>query len=102
MIETKIEELMLTDRSYNALRKAGITTVNQLIAIDFDSLHSIKGVGSKSISEICFMCARHFASNINLNFGERSSEIERRERMKKQAREYIKISRMIRDFDVDI
>ena len=52
----KIDELELTVRSHNGLSNAGITTVEQLLDLDWKRLRNIKDVGKKSISEIVWAC----------------------------------------------
>ena len=48
-----IDELMLSVRSYNALRRAGINTVGDLIeCLNSAGLSSIRNLGKKSICEI--------------------------------------------------
>ena len=50
---TKIEDMILSARSYNALRRAGITTISQLIdVINRGNLKGIKNLGVKSYREI--------------------------------------------------
>ena len=51
-----IDDLELTIRSSNALKNAGITTVEQLVNLDFSELSAIKNAGEKSITEICWAC----------------------------------------------
>ncbi|WP_461205031.1 DNA-directed RNA polymerase subunit alpha C-terminal domain-containing protein [Clostridium sp. DL1XJH146] len=47
-----IEELDLSPRSYNALKRAKIQRVKQLIELDYEKLISIRNMGKKSVSEI--------------------------------------------------
>ncbi len=49
---TPLESLQLQNRAYNALRRGGISTVEQLLALDEDSLLKIQGLGSKTLSEV--------------------------------------------------
>jgi DNA-directed RNA polymerase subunit alpha len=48
----KVEELDLTVRSFNCLKKAGIETVGQLSEMRYDELLKIKNLGRKSLEEI--------------------------------------------------
>lgn len=48
----KIEELDLTVRSYNCLKKAGIETLGQLGSFGLQDLLKIKNLGRKSLTEI--------------------------------------------------
>ena len=47
-----IGEIGLSVRSYNALRRAGIETVGQLLECNEESLLQIRNLGRKSIDEI--------------------------------------------------
>lgn len=49
---TPLESLQLQNRAYNALRRGGISTVEQLLAMDEDSLLKIQGLGAKTLSEV--------------------------------------------------
>ena len=52
ILETKIEELDLTVRSFNCLKKAGIEEVGQLARLSMNDLLKIKNLGRKSLDEI--------------------------------------------------
>ena len=52
MLSMKIEELDLTVRSFNCLKKAEISTVGELAALNYQDLLKIKNLGKKSLSEI--------------------------------------------------
>ena len=47
-----IEELDLTVRSYNCLKREGSNTVSELIALSEDQLMNIRNFGSKSVDEV--------------------------------------------------
>ena len=47
-----IEELDFSVRTYNCLRRAGITTVSQLKQMTIEDLKKVRNLGSKSIDEI--------------------------------------------------
>ena len=49
---TPIEELDLSLRSYNCLKRAGIGSVDQLLEMNEDDLRKIRNLGNKSIAEI--------------------------------------------------
>ena len=49
---TPLESLQLQNRAYNALRRGGISTVEQLLSMDEDSLLKIQGLGAKTLSEV--------------------------------------------------
>ena len=50
--DVKIEELDLTVRSYNCLKKASIDTIGQLAKMSANDLMKIKNLGKKSYDEI--------------------------------------------------
>lgn len=47
-----IEELNLTQRSYNCLKREGIHTVGELVSRSENDLLNIRNFGSKSIDEV--------------------------------------------------
>lgn len=51
-LNIKIEELDLTVRSFNCLKKAGIEEVGQLSKLSMNELLKIKNLGRKSLDEI--------------------------------------------------
>jgi DNA-directed RNA polymerase subunit alpha len=51
-LATPIEDLDLTVRSYNCLKREGINTVSELIALTEDQLMNIRNFGSKSVDEV--------------------------------------------------
>ena len=51
-LSTPIEDLDLTVRSYNCLKREGINTVSELIALGEDQLMNIRNFGSKSVDEV--------------------------------------------------
>ena len=51
-LNIKIEELDLTVRSFNCLKKAGIEEVGQLSKLSLNELLKIKNLGRKSLDEI--------------------------------------------------
>lgn len=51
-LATPIEELDLTVRSYNCLKREGINNVSELIALSEDQLMNIRNFGSKSVDEV--------------------------------------------------
>jgi DNA-directed RNA polymerase subunit alpha len=50
--DTPIEDLDLTTRTSNCLRRADITKIGQLLQMDEKDLLSVRNLGSKSIDEI--------------------------------------------------
>ncbi|MGL5088031.1 MAG: DNA-directed RNA polymerase subunit alpha [Cetobacterium sp.] len=52
ILNTRIEELDLTVRSFNCLKKAGIEEVGQLARMSMNELLKIKNLGRKSLDEI--------------------------------------------------
>ena len=51
-LATPIEDLDLTVRSYNCLKREGINTVSELINLSEDQLMNIRNFGSKSVDEV--------------------------------------------------
>ena len=47
-----VEELDLPTRTINALKKAKINSVKELLNREFDELSAIKGLGEKSVEDI--------------------------------------------------
>lgn len=51
-LDTTIEELDLSVRSYNCLKRAGINTVQELIQRDEDEMMKVRNLGRKSLDEV--------------------------------------------------
>ncbi len=58
-LSSPIEELDLSVRSYNALKRAGIQTVQELISKTKDEIEHIHNLGKKSLREILQKLAEH-------------------------------------------
>ena len=52
MLDTPIEELDLSVRSYNCLKRQGVNTIGQLTECTEDDLLNIRNFGAKSIEEV--------------------------------------------------
>ncbi len=52
MMEMSIEELDLSVRSYNCLKRAGINTVEELIQRNEDDMMKVRNLGKKSLEEV--------------------------------------------------
>jgi DNA-directed RNA polymerase subunit alpha len=50
--DTPIEELDLSTRTYNCLKRADITKVGQVLEMDEKALLSVRNLGQKSMEEI--------------------------------------------------
>jgi len=92
----KIEELQMQIRSHNALSKAGITTVQKLVSLNWKQLNSIPNLGTKSVSEICWNCIQV----LNGRVFEEIAKVERVrpddfEEIRHKAERYDKICRII-------
>lgn len=48
-----LEELVLSVRSYNCLKRAGMNTLRDVSEMTFDELCHVRNLGKKSIDEIC-------------------------------------------------
>jgi len=51
-LEMNIDELELSVRSYNCLKRAGINTVEELTNRSLESMGNIRNLGKKSLDEI--------------------------------------------------
>ena len=51
-LDTTIEELDLSVRSYNCLKRAGINTVEELIKRDEEEMMKVRNLGRKSLDEV--------------------------------------------------
>ena len=52
MLEMTIEELDLSVRSYNCLKRAGINTVEDLIDNSEEDMMKVRNLGRKSLEEV--------------------------------------------------
>ena len=52
ILEMNIEELDLSVRSYNCLKRAGINTVEELVQRDEDEMMKVRNLGRKSLEEV--------------------------------------------------
>ena len=52
MLEMTIEELDLSVRSFNCLKRAGINTVEDLISKSEDDMMKVRNLGRKSLEEV--------------------------------------------------
>lgn len=48
-----LEELELSVRSYNCLKRAGMNTLHDVAEMTFDELCHVRNIGKKSVDEIC-------------------------------------------------
>lgn len=53
-LEMPIEELELSIRSYNCLKRAAINTVGELCNKTIDDMMKVRNLGKKSLNEICY------------------------------------------------
>ena len=51
-LEMTIEELDLSVRSYNCLKRAGINTVQELAGKSMDDMMKVRNLGKKSLEEV--------------------------------------------------
>jgi DNA-directed RNA polymerase subunit alpha len=65
IFDTPIEELDLTVRSYNCLKRSGITRVGQVLMMNEDDLLAVRNFGEKSLQELRErLAARSFLPNV--------------------------------------
>ncbi len=50
--ERRIEELLLTERPYNCLKRGGINTIGQLVECTPEQLMGLTNFGNKSLDEV--------------------------------------------------
>lgn len=58
-LKMSIEELDVTVRSYNCLKRSGINTVGDLIEKSMDDLEHIRNMSSKCVEEIVGLLGEH-------------------------------------------
>jgi DNA-directed RNA polymerase subunit alpha len=63
--DTPIEDLELTTRTYNSLKRADITKVGQLLQMEEKDLLAVRNLGSKSIDEIKEKLIEHQYLSVN-------------------------------------
>ena len=61
---TQIEELELSVRAYNCLKRANIQTIGELINYSKEELLEFKNFGQKSADEVCESLSRRFNTNL--------------------------------------
>ena len=54
-----LEELDLSVRSYNCLKRVGISALHEIAEMTFDELCRVRNLGKKSVDEISCMLTRH-------------------------------------------
>lgn len=54
-----LEELELSVRSYNCLKRAGMNTLRELSEMTFDELCHVRNLGKHSVDEICAALTKH-------------------------------------------
>ena len=52
VLEMNIDELELSVRSYNCLKRAGINTVAELVERDEEEMMKVRNLGRKSLEEV--------------------------------------------------
>lgn len=57
--DMNVEDLDFTQRTFNCLRRAGITSLRQLAAVNEGDLISIRGFGKKSLNEVRERLSQH-------------------------------------------
>ena len=70
VLEMTIEELDLSVRSFNCLKRAGINTVEDLISKSEDDMMKVRNLGRKSLEEVInklAMMGLHLADEDNNN-----------------------------------
>jgi len=52
IMERSVDQLELTTRTHNCLRRADITTIGQILQMDEKQLKAVRNLGDKSLDEI--------------------------------------------------
>ena len=52
MLEMTIEELDLSVRAYNCLKRAGINTISELVQRNQEDMMKVRNLGRKSLEEV--------------------------------------------------
>lgn len=76
-LKIKLEELPLSVRAYNSLKKRGINTVGDLIKLTREELSSMKNFGKKSLEEV-----EKALGNLGLSLGMNLEEVLKNEAQK--------------------
>lgn len=67
LYQTSIDEMELSTRTHNCLKRAGITTVGQILEMDDKDLLAIRNLGEKSLTEIHdSLVAHHFLPQVQV------------------------------------
>ncbi|MGB9668731.1 MAG: DNA-directed RNA polymerase subunit alpha [Thermosulfidibacteraceae bacterium] len=79
-LKMKLEELPLSVRAYNTLKRKGINTVGDLVKLTRDELSSMKNIGRKSVEEV-----EKVLSSLGLSLGMNLEEVASNEAQKEDS-----------------
>lgn len=103
---TSIEELDLSVRSYNCLRRAGVHTIGQLRSMTYEDLSKVRNLGKKSADEIRAKLEEHkpissSVTKIAPAYMEMLNELIGLENVKEQVGKIVALAKMKKDMDSD-
>lgn len=96
---TSIDELELSVRTYNCLKRADITTVEELQQMDYEDFMGIRNMADKCVAEIMeklagFQCSKAEASVQTINYREKLDELVGLSEVKEQVRKIAAYAKM--------
>lgn len=103
---TSIEELELSVRSYNCLRRAGVHTIGQLRSMTYEDLSKVRNLGKKSADEIMAKLEEHkpICSSVDKTapaYMEMLNELIGLENVKEQVGKIVALAKMKKDMNSD-
>lgn len=103
---TSIEELELSVRSYNCLRRAGVHTIGQLRSMAYEDLAKVRNLGRKSAEEIMAKLEEYkpIPSSVTKTapkYMEMLNELIGLENVKEQVGKIVALAKMKKDMDSD-
>lgn len=103
---TSIEELDLSVRSYNCLRRAGVHTLGQLRSMTYEDLSKVRNLGKKSVDEIMAKIEEYkpvitSVAKTASAYMEMLNELIGLENVKEQVGKIVALAKMKKDMDSD-
>lgn len=103
---TSIEELDLSVRAYNCLRRAGVHTIGQLRSMTYNDLAKVRNLGRKSADEIMAKLEEYkpISSSVTKTepkYMEMLNELIGLENVKEQVNKIVALAKMKKDMDSD-
>ena len=76
-LDTPIDNSKLSCRTYNSLRRAGITTFGDLVGMSYDDLYKVRNLGSRGLKEVSEMMKAYGLTISNTSLKPRTEETVR-------------------------